>query len=302
MSRVSTAVASASALLAATPAGAAALASVSTYASALLAAAFPAGPVLALVLAGIKANVRDIAAGWAARDRCRAAAWLRATELAAAATDGQAFVPLSDLDTASDPHCWHRGLKTSDRKDGRLSYRPGGKAAGIVVREDVADATTAGIYGLPAGFQVDWEARGLSLCPWMGPFAHDRGPMTAPSIPPHEEAAALCLAAATAADASPPPRAVCLSIAERWRQRAADIDGFTPGHPDAARCLDAALYAEDLAGRAPYGGVGGVGGVGGFGGSLGGGEVASGAASPAALLLLLPAAAGAFYLLKKRRR
>lgn len=146
----------------------------STLTTSLAAAASTIGALGYLAPAAIAAAVLANAARKIKRSHagilvCRDRAGLRAFELGAG---GRYAVRLSDLPTASDAECWHRGLKTSDRKNGRTSER----VPTTVIRADVLPAAGGGAAGgLAVAVLGRPLARGELLCvPFLGPWSFSR--------------------------------------------------------------------------------------------------------------------------------
>lgn len=298
MSRAATLAAAAARLAASSPAGAAAVNAVSAKAGLLLATAFPAGPVLLAVRAGVRAVLKDLRGNWAARERCRQAAWADLLLAAGAAPTG-AVVYLDSVPTSAWADCWHRGLKTSDRRDGRLSYQPAGAAAlNLVVREDFAGATWAGSEPSSATWPTAYGPPGppdssprpfLRVAPWMGPWAIEG--TYGLRAPYGEEAEALALAAAEV----PPGESARRVVADRLRACARWWRDPPPGVAiaDPGRAAEYELAADFAGGAGTKDGAGAAGAKDGAGA-----KAAKGALAGRSSAAPLAAAVAAWYLLR----
>ena len=131
-------------------------------------AAAAAGPYAPAVAAAIYLGVtwRKILQGQKSLAACRERAAMRMVEASMKSAVGFPFVTLNDSKTRGDPDCYHKGLKTKDRLDGRVSFR----IPGTVRREDVLPRASDDA--------IDWwlgrRRRALDqvvILPWLGPYA-----------------------------------------------------------------------------------------------------------------------------------
>lgn len=144
-----------------------AVASAAGAVQAAASAAIALGPAAPFVLSGIvlAARMREWAESAENRLDCKAQAIAWLMEAAIATPESPPIVVLGGIPTAGWAKCWHRGLKTKDRKNGRRSYRI--PVIGGVVRDDVLDAARPLLYQAPGDELVDE----YQLVPALGPYA-----------------------------------------------------------------------------------------------------------------------------------
>lgn len=141
-----------------------------TAAASALVALGPAAPFAAAAIFTLQ-NLRKAAKGVENRMTCKSAAANYAVELALQ-RGPNSFVRLYEIPTDRWPSCWHRGLRTSDRKPGRMSFKLPAALGSAVIREDaLPDTTSEGQILWLGSVSGTGSQRGLVIIPWLGPFA-----------------------------------------------------------------------------------------------------------------------------------
>lgn len=132
-------------------------------------AAFPPA-LIAAIIAGSVAGVLRVKSAEKALKKCINAATNSAVVYALERNPMGLLSPLNKIPTASWPSCWHDGLKTKGRKNGRASTKTGGG----IERFDILPSATDACQELFLGQVVAGDkspGRGLVVCPWLGPYA-----------------------------------------------------------------------------------------------------------------------------------
>lgn len=190
----------------------------STGATAVLAAAVPAGPIIAAVVSLIKQHVKGIKKQWARREQCREDGWLWCVQ-EAAKSGGQPLGLVDDDDrnpgrlpvfpSAANDNCF--GENDKEKIDGRLRYFPAGKIGGVAKREDVLKRS---LWNMLDGEAFPINTHCISIFPQFGPFAYVNRFGQLQRVPGDLGHAACCAIGAEAAKA---PSRKMYDVARRLR-------------------------------------------------------------------------------------